>query len=89
MNFVRSDEVHFWVTQEANKMTEKTFPNLKYLATQTISWALLGASFGVFFGAVASVFQGGPSFAQGILESAPWFSAFGAVTGFILSFEKK
>ena len=44
--------------------------------------ALLGAVFGVAFGALASVFEGGPTLAQGVGESWYWFSAFGAAIAF-------
>ena len=69
-------------------MSTKTFPGFKKLATETTRWAVAGALFGVFFGAVASVFQGGPTALQGIEESTPWFAIFGLVAGFVLSFER-
>ena len=69
-------------------MSTKTFPSFKKLATETVRWTIAGALFGVFFGAVASVFQGGPTALQGIEESAPWFTVFGLVAGFVLSFER-
>ena len=49
---------------------------------------LFGAAFGVFFGGVASLFHNGPGFLEGVLESAPWFAAFGAFAGFVLGLEK-
>jgi hypothetical protein len=70
-------------------MATKTFPGFKKLVVETSRWAIAGALFGVFFGAVASIFQGGPSALQGIEESAPWFSIFGLVAGLILSFERE
>ena len=42
-------------------------------------WSIAGALFGVFFGGLASFFQGGPSAPQGIKESWIFF----AVVGFI------
>lgn len=50
--------------------------------------ALFGIGFGVFFGAVASLFQGGPGLLQGIKESTPWFSILGTIAGFLLALEK-
>jgi len=38
-----------------------------------------GCLFGAAFGALASVFQGGPGLAEGIMESARWFTMAGAV----------
>jgi hypothetical protein len=40
-----------------------------------------GALFGVAFGALASVFDGGPSLLVGISESWWWFAAAGAFIG--------
>jgi branched-subunit amino acid permease len=43
------------------------------------AWTLGGAAFGVFFGAVAAIFQGGPEVSRGIQETWWWF----AVAGFL------
>jgi hypothetical protein len=40
-----------------------------------------GAAFGVFFGAVASLFQGGPALINGIVESWWWFALVGTFIG--------
>jgi len=46
-----------------------------------LAWTLGGAIFGVIFGALASIFQGGPDMMRGIQESWWWFAA----TGFMIS----
>ena len=51
--------------------------------------ALLGAVFGVAFGAFASVFEGGPTLAQGVAESWYWFSAVGAAIAFGTSLARR
>lgn len=43
------------------------------------AWTLGGAAFGVFFGAVAAIFQGGPEVSRGIQETWWWF----AMAGFL------
>lgn len=45
-------------------------------------WFVLGAAFGLAFGAFASVFRGGPEALAGALESWWWFAAAGALVGF-------
>jgi len=47
------------------------------LLKNVVKWTLLGAAFGVFFGALASIFQGGPPPITGIKESWYWFAAAG------------
>ncbi|RMH64929.1 MAG: hypothetical protein D6685_06395 [Bacteroidetes bacterium] len=42
---------------------------------------IAGAAFGVFFGAFASVFQGGPELLVGVQESWGWFAVMGACMG--------
>jgi hypothetical protein len=42
-----------------------------------LAWTCGGAIFGVGFGALASIFQGGPDMIQGIQESWWWFAAAG------------
>ena len=39
-----------------------------------LSWTILGALFGSFFGAVSSLFQDGPSVLVGIQQSWWWFA---------------
>lgn len=46
-----------------------------------LMWTLGGALFGVAFGAIASIFQGGPDAMRGIQESWWWFG----VAGFLMS----
>jgi len=46
-----------------------------------LAWTLGGAIFGVIFGALASIFRGGPEMIQGIQESWWWFAA----AGFMIS----
>lgn len=46
-----------------------------------IFWTFLGALFGVFFGAVASVFENGPSVVVGIEQSWWWFAIAGFLKG--------
>jgi hypothetical protein len=48
-----------------------------------------GALFGVAFGAIASLFQGGPPAVQGMVESMPFFAVMGAIAGSVLSLEKR
>lgn len=49
---------------------------------KNIIWCtLLGTTFGVFFGAVAAIFQGGPDVFVGIRETWWWFSLAGALKG--------
>jgi hypothetical protein len=42
-----------------------------------LAWTFGGAIFGVGFGALASIFQGGPDMIKGIQESWWWFAAAG------------
>jgi hypothetical protein len=42
-------------------------------------WVLAGAAFGIFFGAVSSIFQDGPSVWVGIQQSWWWFAIAGAI----------
>ena len=42
-------------------------------------WTICGAIFGVFFGAVSSFFQGGPTPMVGIQQSWWWFAFAGAL----------
>lgn len=44
-----------------------------------VSWTVGGALFGIFFGASAAIFQGGPEISQGIQETWWWF----AIAGFL------
>ena len=46
-----------------------------------LAWTLSGAIFGVGFGALASIFQGGPEMMRGIQETWWWF----AIAGFMIS----
>jgi hypothetical protein len=46
-----------------------------------LAWTLGGAAFGVVFGAIASIFQGGPEMIRGIQETWWWFAA----AGFLIS----
>ena len=46
-----------------------------------LMWTTGGALFGVAFGAIASIFQGGPDMMRGIQESWWWFG----VAGFLIS----
>jgi hypothetical protein len=46
-----------------------------------LMWTLGGALFGVAFGAIASIFQGGPDVMRGIQESWWWFG----LAGFLMS----
>ena len=46
-----------------------------------LTWTILGALFGIFFGVVASIFQGGPDIVIGIKETWWWF----ATAGFLMS----
>jgi len=66
------------------------YPTLSYktVIARTATGGLLGALFGICFGALASVFQGGPELLQGMVESTPWFAFVGAFAAFLMSFEK-
>ena len=44
-------------------------------------WTVAGAAFGAIFGALASIFQGGPAVIQGIQETWWWFAIAGFLTG--------
>jgi hypothetical protein len=46
-----------------------------------IAWTIAGSLFGVAFGMIASIFQGGPDMMRGIQESWWWF----AIVGFLIS----
>lgn len=46
-----------------------------------LAWTLGGALFGITFGAIASIFQGGPDMMRGIQESWWWFAG----AGFLIS----
>ena len=63
--------------------------NLTTLLQKCLAGAAFGGAFGVFFGATASVFQGGPELFQGIRESAPWFGTLGAIAGSVIGLEKQ
>lgn len=58
--------------------------NLRNLVT----WTLAGALFGVVFGLIASIFQGGPSAQQGIRESWLFFAVVGFLKAYIDPVEK-
>jgi len=63
-------------------MVSATFPKENIMKVQSIlAWTLGGALFGVAFGAVASIFQGGPEVMRGIQESWWWFAG----AGFLIS----
>ena len=55
---------------------------------RTLLGCLAGAMFGVCFGALASVFQGGPDLLQGVSESTPWFAVMGGVGAFLIALER-
>ena len=46
-----------------------------------VKWTVAGAAFGAIFGALASIFQGGPAVMQGIQETWWWFAIAGFLTG--------
>lgn len=48
-----------------------------------LAWTIGGALFGVAFGAIASIFQGGPDMMRGIQESWWWFAGAGFLTSTI------
>lgn len=48
-----------------------------------VKWTVAGAAFGTIFGALASIFQGGPAVIQGIQETWWWFAIAGFLTGMI------
>ena len=48
---------------------------------RVLAGAAGGALFGVAFGALASVFHGGPTLAVGVSESWAWFAVGGALVG--------
>ncbi len=62
--------------------------SIKRTISKSLMGFVLGATFGAFFGAVASIFQGGPELVAGVIESTPWFSAFGSIAGFLIAFER-
>jgi len=63
-------------------MVSATLPKENIMKVQSIlMWTLGGALFGVAFGAVASIFQGGPDVMRGIQESWWWFAG----SGFLIS----
>jgi hypothetical protein len=64
-------------------------PSLQRLVVFGLAGALAGGGYGVFFGAMSSLFEGGPSLAAGIRESWWWFAAFGAAAGLAISFERE
>lgn len=47
----------------------------------------VGVVYGVFFGAMAALFEGGPTVVNGVFESWWWFGAFGGVGGLAIAFE--
>ena len=58
---------------------------------RTLIWLtagfISGGAFGAAFGWLASWFQNGPEWWQGVTESARWFSVVGLVGGGLLSLE--
>lgn len=54
-----------------------------------VSGLVAGLIFGCAFGLIASCFRGGPSFTQGLIESAPFFALAFAVAGGMLALEGK
>jgi len=46
-----------------------------------VKWTVAGAAFGAIFGALASIFQGGPAVIQGVQETWWWFAIAGFLTG--------
>ncbi|MEY4631395.1 MAG: hypothetical protein RIQ81_1515 [Pseudomonadota bacterium] len=64
--------------REQEEFMRGLFPRPKAIV-QIASWTAGGAAFGVLFGALASIFQGGPEMSRGIQETWWWF----AVAGFL------
>ena len=48
---------------------------------KVLFWTLLGAIFGIFFGAMAAFFENGPSVIVGIKQSWWWFAIVGFLKG--------
>jgi hypothetical protein len=63
-------------------------PTFRRVALFAAAGTLAGALYGMFFGAMASLFEGGPTILNGIRESWWWFASFGAVAGFVIAFER-
>jgi hypothetical protein len=51
----------------------------KNFVKNIIFWTFIGGFFGIFFGAVASVFENGPTMTIGIMQSWWWFALAGAL----------
>ncbi len=64
----------------------KTYPKALVLS---LAGALTGAIFGTGFGALASIFEGGPDALTGIRESWWWFASFGCVAGLFIGLEDR
>lgn len=62
---------------------------MKSTFTLTILGAAGGTLFGIGFGALASVFQGGPDMLIGMTESWWWFASMGVFFGLALAQERK
>lgn len=69
--------INQYLNEEALIMN-KEIPGVRSVRS-TLIWTVGGAVFGMFFGAIAAVFQGGPGVVQGIQETWWWF----AVAGFL------
>lgn len=73
--------------RHAPRPQAKKWAGIVRIAAGFAAGGTLGLAFGAAFGALAHVFAGGPTVAQGVIESAPFFALCGALGGAVVATE--